>query len=126
MASILVVDDQAEARKPLMKLLKMEGYQVVGACNALEALALTRRGHPDLVLLDVMLPPMDGLTFLMLMREDPRTRDVPVVLLTGLSDEHTTMRARELGVKEHLVKAQFTPDELLAVVKKHCAQPTDN
>jgi len=122
MASILVVDDQADARKPLMKLLKLEGYSVVGAANALEALALTRRGHPDLVLLDVMLPPMDGLTFLMLMREDPSTRDVPVVLLTGLSDEHTANRARELGVKEHLVKTRFTPDELLAVVKKHVAQ----
>lgn len=122
MSLILVVDDQDDARKPLMKLLKLEGYAVTGACNALEALAVTRRGHPDLVLLDVMLPPMDGLTFLMLMREDPRTRDVPVVLLTGLSDEHTATRARELGVKEHLVKATCTPDELLAVVKKHVAQ----
>jgi CheY-like chemotaxis protein len=121
MPLILVVDDQAEARKPLMKLLKLEGYQVVGAANALEALAMARNEHPDLVLLDVMLPPMDGLTVLMLMREDPKLRQVPVILLTGLCDEHTVNRARELGVKDHLIKAQVTPEQLLEAVRRHVA-----
>ena len=124
MSFILVVEDQAEARKPLVKLLKMEGYDVAGAASALEALATARQHKPDLVLLDVMIPQLDGLTFLMLFREDRRFRDVPVVLLTGVSDEHTLQRARELGVKDYLLKAQYTPDHLLAVVQRNIASPT--
>ena len=123
MSSILVVEDQAEARKPLMKLLKLEGYNVAGAATALEALACARHHRPDLVLLDVMIPQLDGLTFLMLFREDRNFREVPVVLLTGVSDEHTLRRAQELGVRDYLLKAQFTPDQLLSVIQRNLAQP---
>jgi CheY-like chemotaxis protein len=119
MASILVIDDNPKARKPLMKLLKSEGYRVTGASNSLEALTLARRSNPDLVLLDVMLPPMDGLTFLMLLREEPAGRETPVILLTGLSDPHTVARAKELGVKAHLVKSHFEPEYLLELVRKY-------
>jgi len=122
MPSILVVEDQAEARKPLVRLLKMEGYDVIGVASALEALASARNQKPDLVLLDVMIPQLDGLTFLMLFREDRHFRDVPVVLLTGVSDEHTLNRARELGVKDYLLKAQYTPDHLLSVVQRNITQ----
>jgi len=119
MATILVVDDHAETRKPLIKLLQLEGYKTLSAANAFEALAEANRGHPDLILLDVMIPPMDGLTFLMRLREDPRGREIPVIVVSGLSDSQTTARARELGVKEHLIKTQFTPQELLNSVKRH-------
>ena len=124
MASILVIEDQAEARKPLVKLLKMEGYDVTGVASALEALACARRQRPDLVLLDVMIPQLDGLTFLMLFREDRNFREVPVVLLTGVSDEHTLQRARELGVKDYLLKAQYTPEYLLGVIQRNVAPST--
>ena len=66
-----------------------------------------------------MIPPMDGLTFLMQLRANPRSRDVPVVIVTGLSDAQTVARAAELGVREHLVKTQFTPQQLLDTVRKH-------
>ena len=102
----------------------MEGYEVLGASNSFEALAQVQRNHPDLVLLDVMLPQMDGLTFLMLLRDNPRGRDLPVILFTGLSDPHTIARAKELGVKEHLIKAQFSPAQLLEAVKRHIGQPS--
>jgi len=126
MSTILVVDDHTETRKPLLRLLQMEGYKVVGAANALEALAAANHSDPDLILLDVMLPPMDGLTFLMRMREDERRRETPVIVVSGLSDPQTVARAKELGVKEHLVKTQFSPEELLAAVKRHVrvAPPT--
>ncbi len=100
----------------------MEGYDVIGVASALEALASARNQKPDLVLLDVMIPQLDGLTFLMLFREDRHFRDVPVVLLTGVSDEHTLNRARELGVKDYLLKAQYTPDHLLSVVQRNITQ----
>ena len=125
MPSILVVDDQAEARKPLMKLLKLEGYEVHGAATAFEALAMARQGRPDLVLLDVMIPQLDGLTFLMLLREEPRFRQLPVVMLTGVCDEHTLARAQELGVKDYLLKAQFSPEQLMGVVRRNLAAPME-
>jgi PleD family two-component response regulator len=125
MSTILVVDDHAETRKPLVRLLQMEGYKAIGAANALEALAAANHSNPDLILLDVMLPPMDGLTFLMRMREDERRRETPVIVVSGLSDPQTVARAKELGVKEHLVKTQFSPEELLAAVKRHVrSEPT--
>jgi CheY-like chemotaxis protein len=119
MPSILVVEDQVEARKPLVKLLKMEGYDVVGVASAFEALAAARHRRPDLVLLDVMIPQLDGLTFLMLLREDRNFRELPVVLLTGVADEHTMQRARELGVRDYLLKAQFSPEQLLGIVQRN-------
>lgn len=119
MGTILVIDDHAETRKPLVRLLQMEGYKAIGAANAYEAFAVTNHANPDLILLDVMIPPMDGLTFLMRLREDARGREMPVIVVSGLSDPQTIARARELGVKEHLVKTRFTPEELLNAIKKH-------
>lgn len=123
MSTILVVDDHAETRKPLLRLLELEGYKALGAANALEALALAHHSDPDLIVLDVMLPPMDGLTFLMRMREDEHRRETPVIVVSGLSDPQTVARARELGVKAHLVKTQFSPQELLEMIKLHVRKP---
>jgi PleD family two-component response regulator len=119
MASILVVDDHADTRRPIVRLLQLEGYTANGASNALEALASAHNAPPDLILLDVMIPPMDGLTFLMRLREDAKAREIPVIVVSGLSDPQTIARAKELGVKEHLVKTHFTPTELLDAVKRN-------
>lgn len=123
MSTVLVVDDHADTRNPLVKLLQLEGYRSQGAATALEALAMTQKAMPDLILLDVMIPPMDGLTFLMRLRETAAGRDVPVIVVSGLSDPQTLARAKELGVRENLVKTQFSSDELLAAVKRHVRVP---
>ena len=119
MGTVLVVDDHEGNRVPMVRLLQLEGYQAIGASNAFEALGVVNRSLPDLILLDVMIPPMDGLTFLMQLRQDLRSRDVPVIVVSGLSDPQTIARARELGVLEHLVKTQFAPQQLLDAVKRH-------
>jgi DNA-binding response OmpR family regulator len=74
---------------------------------------------PDLVLLDVMMPEMDGITMLQEMREEPQYKELPVILLTALSDETRMKKARELGVREYLVKTRFSYDELVDQVGKH-------
>ena len=119
MATILVAEDNDAARRPLVRLLKAEGYEVLSAPTAFEAMAIAQRGDTDLILLDVSMPPIDGLTFLSRLREMPGGDSIPVILVTGLSDELTHRRAEELGVKEFLVKSQFEPAELLELVKKH-------
>ena len=123
MPTILVVDDHADTRRPIVRLLQLEGYTAGGAANALEALAAVQHAPPDLILLDVMIPPMDGLTFLMRLREDSKFREIPVIVVSGLSDPQTIARARELGVREHLIKTQFSPQELLEAVKRNIRPP---
>ncbi|HWB53817.1 MAG TPA: response regulator [Tepidisphaeraceae bacterium] len=119
MATVLVIDDSARDRKPLAKLLKVHGYDVVTASNAYEAMAAFKRKTPDLILLDVMIPPMDGLTFLMLLRQEESGKDIPVIVLTGLENQNTISRAHDLGVRELLVKSQFDPAQLLELIDKH-------
>jgi two-component system, OmpR family, response regulator RegX3 len=122
MPTILVVDDDPQISKPLARLLKMEGYEVACAPNAVMAMAQAMGNHPDLILLDVAMPPLDGLTFLFLLREKSFGRDVPVIVLSGQSDESTVRRARELGVCEYVVKGEYKTSELLALVREHISK----
>lgn len=119
MPTILVVDDQPESRRPIEALLRAEGYAVLSADNAYAAMAVAKRRRPDLILLDVMIPPMDGLTFLMLLRDEVGGRDLPVIVISGLSDGFTATRAKDLGVRAYLVKSCFEPHELLALVREN-------
>jgi two-component system sensor histidine kinase/response regulator len=119
MGRILVIDDHAETVKPLLRILQLEGYTAVGAANAFEALAAVQHSPPDLILLDVMIPPIDGLTFLMRLREDAKSREIPVIVVSGLSDPQTMARAKEMGVRESFIKTQFTSAELLASIAKY-------
>ena len=119
MSTVLVVEDSQPAREVVMRILKREGYDVLGAANGVEALDSIQREAPDLVLLDVMMPEMDGMTMLRELRENPETRELPVILLTALSDEARLNKARELGVREYLVKTRFSYEDLLEHVSRH-------
>jgi len=77
MSTILLVDDTPEDRRPLAKLLRTRGYNVITAINAFEAMAAVSAKIPDLILLEFMIPPMDGLTFLMLLRDSAVGRNTP-------------------------------------------------
>jgi len=121
MSTVLVVEDSPVAREVVMKILQREGYDVVGACNGVEAMDFLHSGSntPDLVLLDVMMPEKDGMTMLQELRQEPQYKELPVILLTALSDDVRMKRARELGVREYLVKTRFSYDELIDQVGKH-------
>ena len=119
MATILVAEDNGDARRPIVRLRRMEGHEVLIAATAYEAMAGAQRGRPDLILLDVGMSPIDGLTFLSRLRETPEGFDLPVVLVTGCDDELTRRRAEELGVKQILIKTQFEPAELMEAVHRH-------
>jgi CheY-like chemotaxis protein len=117
--TVLVVEDSDPVREIVSRVLRREGYEVVGAANGAEALAYMKRAVPDLVLLDVMMPEMDGIAMLAKLRQDPAYRDLPVILVTALSDEARMARARDLGVREYLVKSRFSYEELLDRVSRH-------
>ena len=119
MAVVLVVDDDPSARKPLARLLEQEGYEVDCAADALIALSRVMHRCPDLILLDIMIPRMDGLTLLWRIRETSAGREIPVIIITGHDGEENVRRAQELGVKDYLFKSQYKVSELLELVRRY-------
>ena len=109
---ILVVDDEPRMIRFIRMNLELEGYQVIEASNGVEALDQVRKHLPDLVIMDVMMPKMDGFETLRLLRE---ISTVPVVLLTVKSDEEDRIRGLELGADDYVTKP-FSPRELVSRV----------
>ena len=103
-ATVMVVDDQAHNVKLLETLLHAEGYATIAARNGSEALALAAAESPDLILLDVMMPDMDGFEVVARLKADPRTQPVPVIMVTALDDRQSKLRALEAGAEEFLSK----------------------
>jgi len=124
MCTILVVDDHPVTREPLARLLQFEGFRTTCAANGVEALAAVGLARPDLILLDVMMPKMNGVDFLGHLRRDAAGADIPVIGLTGVFDSHQIARLRELGVADVLTKARFTVEQLLVCVRRHVSSVT--
>lgn len=110
---VLVADDEASIRRILETRLKMVGYDVVVAEDGEEAVNLFNKTNPDLVVLDVMMPKMDGYG---VTREIRRTSDVPIIILTALGDVSERITGLELGADDYVIKP-FSPKELEARVK---------
>ena len=110
---ILVADDEASIRRILETRLKMVGYDVVVAEDGEEAVEVFIKTNPDLVVLDVMMPKMDGYG---VTREIRRTSDVPIIILTALGDVSERITGLELGADDYVIKP-FSPKELEARVK---------
>ena len=115
---ILVVDDQAANLRVVSALLTREGYQVITASSGQEALARYAETVPDMILLDMMMPGMDGFELLAALRERPELRGVPAVFLTAAHDRDLLVRAFESGAVDYVTKP-FMPEELLARVAAH-------
>ncbi|MFZ0734380.1 MAG: HD domain-containing phosphohydrolase [Candidatus Sulfotelmatobacter sp.] len=113
---ILVVDDQPSIAGLMSQLLTIRGYDVVTASNAEQAEAEVRRQPPDLILSDVMMPGKSGYDFCRTLKEDPTTRLIPFVLITGLSDSSDKVRGIEAGADDFLNKPVLA-EELIARVK---------
>jgi len=118
---ILVADDEASIRRILETRLKMIGYDVVTASDGEEALALFNKQTPDLIVLDVMMPKLDGYG---VTREVRRTSDVPIIILTALSDVSERITGLELGADDYVTKP-FSPKELEARVKSVLRRTTN-
>jgi putative two-component system response regulator len=115
-ARILVVDDHPSSRMTAVALLSLEGYEVLEADSGPQALACVARGKLDLVLLDVMMPGMDGYEVCRRLKQDEQTRLIPVVFVTALDDRRARLRGIEVGGDDFLTKP-FDQLELSARVK---------
>lgn len=115
---IFILEDEAILRDALMQKLHKEGFDVSSAADGAEGLRSITEEKPDLVLLDVMLPGMDGFAVLEHLRADPRTRDIAVIIISNSGQPVEIERALKLGVKDYLIKAQFDPAEVIEKVGK--------
>jgi CheY-like chemotaxis protein len=117
MDRILIVDDNDDTRMMLGKLLGAVGHETVFAANGWEALLTLDNMGVDLVLLDLMMPGMDGSTFLRILRESQRNKNLPVVIVTALDYGHAQEELQRLGVESFLMKNEDLFNKLLLVVQ---------
>jgi CheY-like chemotaxis protein len=101
---ILVVDDDATNRKLIHVRLRNTGYEVLEAADGAQAIELCNAHHPDLVLLDVCMPGMTGHEVAAALKRSPGTRDIPVIMLTAMSERPEITRAHENGVIDYVIK----------------------
>ena len=119
---ILLVEDDQFTRELYVEVLKDAGFEINSAVDGLDGLAKIKMGRYDLILLDVMMPKMDGLDVLRsLINEPPAVKNGPIVLLTNLTNDPVIDTAYGLNAKGHLVKSDITPGELVEHVKKYTA-----
>ena len=103
-ATILIVDDEIRNRKLLEALLRPEGYRTLGATNGEEALAAIARDAPDLILLDVMMAGMDGYQLAAILKADPITAKIPIIIITAHTDRSARLACLNAGAEEFLSK----------------------
>ena len=113
---ILVVDDEEDILELVRFNLLKEGYQVICAPTGEEAVEIARSEFPDLVVLDLMLPGMDGLEVAKFLKNDPETKNIPIIMLTAKGEESDVVTGLELGADDYVTKP-FSPRILMARVK---------
>lgn len=124
MEHILVVDDEVNIRKVVREYAEFEGYEVTEAENGMEAVNLCHENDYDLIIMDVMMPRLDGYSAC---KEIHKTKKIPVIMLSARSEEYDKLFGFEIGVDDYVVKP-FSPKELMArvkvVLKRHVAPET--
>src|SRR5687768_15164294 len=118
MAKILVVDDVEDTRDTLAAVLRGHGHTVTCVPNGREALSVVLTDLPDVVVLDLLMPEMDGPSFLEVVRSYLRIQSLPVVVLTALGESPMIDRARALKVNSILVKGKATTDDILKALEE--------
>ena len=122
MAKILLVEDDVTLVKMYERKFLSDGYEVSIAYDGLEGLEKVAAEKPDLVLLDIMLPKLDGLAMFKKMRSQPATFSTPVILLTNFGQEDAIFECYKLGAIDYMVKSDVTPQQVVDKVKKFLAE----
>lgn len=120
--TILVCDDDPLLVDIVKFRLQSRGYNVEVAIDGVEALSQIATARPDAIVLDSMMPGMDGVQLLRRLREDPQARDIPVIMLSARKQEADVVSALELGSSDYMVKP-FNPEELVARLTRLLGQP---
>ncbi|HCM36619.1 MAG: hypothetical protein A3J30_01805 [Candidatus Wildermuthbacteria bacterium RIFCSPLOWO2_02_FULL_47_9c] len=123
MKKVLVVEDEQLIADLLQKKLIKEGYYAFAAGDGEAALQQIREERPDIVLLDIVLPRMNGFEVLAELRKDEELRKIPVIIISNSGQPAEIEKAREAGVRDWLIKTEFDPQEVLEKVRRQVGPP---
>ena len=115
---ILIVEDDAGLSQVYRERLEIEGYRTVEAHNGEDALAMATKERPDLILLDVMMPKINGFDVLDILKNTPETMNIHVVMLSALADEDNIVKAERMGAEDYMVKSQVVIDDMINKIKE--------
>jgi DNA-binding response OmpR family regulator len=119
---ILIVEDDDALANVYVVRLQAERFEVKRVANGEEALSAAMAFHPDLILLDVMMPKVSGFDVLDILRNTPETAKLKIIMLTALSQDSDRKRAESLGVDDYLVKSQVVISDVVERIKRHLAE----
>ena len=114
---ILIVEDDDFLSKMYAAKLDLEGFQVLEASTGVQGLKIAQKERPDLVLLDLNLPEMDGFEVLTRLKDAEDTKGIPVLVLTNYAQKDNIDRCLDLGADDYLIKAHFVPSEVIGKIK---------
>lgn len=115
---VLIIDDEQSILKMYSAPFEAAGDEVITALEGETGLKFAKEQMPDVILLDIIMPRFNGLDVLKTLKEDPATKNIPVILLTNLPEESSEAKAKELGGAGYLVKAKNEPSAVVRIVKK--------
>lgn len=117
MSKILLIEDDPLMVNLYRKIFARAGYEVIVAQRGAEGIEKAKEGLPNLILLDIMMPEMDGFEVLAILKKDDKTKSIPVIALTNLAGEEDAKRALALGAAKYIIKSEHDPREVLQIVK---------
>jgi DNA-binding response OmpR family regulator len=115
---VLLVEDDEFLANIYKSKFEMEGFKVIQAGDGLEAVEIAKKRKPDIILLDILLPKMDGFEALTEIKKSAASKKIPVVMLTNLGQKEDVERGFSLGASDYLIKAHFKPSEIVSKVKQ--------
>jgi len=118
MKKVLFIEDESALQKTFGDILKQEGYEMISALDGETGTRLAKTQKPDLILLDLILPRVNGFEVLKKLKGDKETKDIPVIVLTNLEGIGDVEKAIELGATTYLVKAQYSLEEVVQKIKQ--------
>jgi DNA-binding response OmpR family regulator len=116
--SILVIEDDKFLRELITRKLTEENYKIADAVDGEEGIEKVKKEKPDLILLDLILPGIDGFNVLSQLKGNPELSDIPVIILSNLGQREEVEKGLKLGAIDYLIKAHFTPGEIVVKIKK--------
>ena len=126
MRKILFVEDESVLQKTFEETLRKEGYEMISALDGEVGFNLAKKEKPDLILLDLVLPKINGFEVLKKLKEDPETKGIPVIILTNLERMSDIDKTLELGAAAYLVKVDYSLEEVVEKIEKILGEKTIN
>lgn len=116
---VLIIEDEETLSQMYALKFDREGFAVETAPDGLTGLELAKKSKPDIILLDIIMPQLDGFTVLEKIKEDDNLKDIPVIMLTNLGQTEDLKKGEKMGAKDYLVKANCTPQDVVNKVKQY-------